>query len=156
MKRNVAAVDCRAVMSEGACRFCGDRLGPFEVEHLVPLCRGGSNDLSNLACSCVSCNTQKGTMLLHEWAQWRQHNGMDWPPPARHATSPIHYQDQCNTCRIPSAPYKLTDDGRGGYVGTYRCSIGHTWRCWWSISPWHYSDCPCDFCARRRLEDTFR
>lgn len=36
------------------------------AEHVVPRCRGGSNDLSNLVLSCSRCNSKKGTRLLSE------------------------------------------------------------------------------------------
>ncbi|MEM9220237.1 MAG: HNH endonuclease [Cyanobacteria bacterium P01_F01_bin.150] len=29
---------------------------PFEVEHIVPICLSGSDDVSNLALACRSCN----------------------------------------------------------------------------------------------------
>lgn len=32
---------------------------PFEVEHIVPLSRGGGDDRNNLALSCRSCNLYK-------------------------------------------------------------------------------------------------
>ena len=34
---------------------------PFEIEHIVPLYRGGNNEISNLALACRSCNLRKGT-----------------------------------------------------------------------------------------------
>ncbi|XZN96774.1 MAG: HNH endonuclease [Microcoleus sp.] len=34
---------------------------PFEIEHIVPLYRGGNNETSNLALACRSCNLRKGT-----------------------------------------------------------------------------------------------
>lgn len=34
--------------------------GEFEVEHVYPASRGGSNDPSNLALSCRACNLRKG------------------------------------------------------------------------------------------------
>ena len=36
---------------------------PFEVEHIVPLYRGGNNRMSNLALACRSCNLRKGTNI---------------------------------------------------------------------------------------------
>ncbi|NET47888.1 MAG: HNH endonuclease [Merismopedia sp. SIO2A8] len=35
---------------------------PFEVEHVVPICLNGSNDVSNLALACRSCNLRKGML----------------------------------------------------------------------------------------------
>jgi HNH endonuclease len=34
---------------------------PFEIEHIVPLDRGGNDEISNLALACRSCNLRKGT-----------------------------------------------------------------------------------------------
>jgi len=36
---------------------------PFEVEHIIPICRQGKNDESNLALACRSCNLRKGTRI---------------------------------------------------------------------------------------------
>lgn len=36
---------------------------PFEVEHIIPICLNGSNDLSNLALACRSCNLRKGRRI---------------------------------------------------------------------------------------------
>lgn len=33
---------------------------PFEVEHVIPLARQGTNDATNLALACRSCNLRKG------------------------------------------------------------------------------------------------
>jgi hypothetical protein len=35
----------------------------FEVEHIVPVIKGGQTDLSNLALACRSCNLYKGATL---------------------------------------------------------------------------------------------
>jgi len=36
---------------------------PFEVEHIIPLFRQGTNEESNLALACRSCNLRKGTRI---------------------------------------------------------------------------------------------
>lgn len=57
-------------MSYGMCWYCGVHLNPyrdFVVEHVVPLCRGGDDDISNLVPACCYCNQSKGTKLLEEW-----------------------------------------------------------------------------------------
>jgi hypothetical protein len=33
---------------------------PFEVEHIIPLCQGGTDAEDNLALACRSCNLRKG------------------------------------------------------------------------------------------------
>ena len=36
---------------------------PFEVEHIIPLSRQGSNGNDNLALACRSCNLRKGNRV---------------------------------------------------------------------------------------------
>ena len=36
---------------------------PFEVEHIIPLSRQGSNDEANLALACRSCNLRKSNRI---------------------------------------------------------------------------------------------
>ena len=36
---------------------------PFEVEHIIPIYKNGTNDPSNLALSCRSCNLHKGIQI---------------------------------------------------------------------------------------------
>lgn len=36
---------------------------PFEVEHIIPLFQQGTNDESNLALACRSCNLRKGIRI---------------------------------------------------------------------------------------------
>lgn len=38
-----------------------------EVDHIIPLSRGGSHDESNLQCLCRQCNGSKGARLPGEW-----------------------------------------------------------------------------------------
>lgn len=55
------------ILAAGVCAYCGDAEGPFEVDHVVPLARGGPNVESNLACACVPCNRSKRAHMLTEW-----------------------------------------------------------------------------------------
>ena len=164
LRRAIKEADRRSVLADRACYYCHDLVGPFEVEHLVGLGRGGTNDRDNLVCSCVPCNTQKGTLLLHEWIQWRLSNGMFWPPVATHATDPAHYRDYCKVCRAstpqaaPTHTYifaaaHLVPD-QGGYRCYYLCPSGHDWTCWYGLMIGYYSDCECNYCVARRLEAT--
>lgn len=36
---------------------------PFEVEHIIPISKQGSNEMSNLALACRSCNLRKGDRI---------------------------------------------------------------------------------------------
>ena len=49
------------------CVYCGVEHVPLNLDHLHPKARGGSNRVSNLAPSCVPCNTRKGTTPLAEF-----------------------------------------------------------------------------------------
>lgn len=49
------------------CAYCGKTDVPFEIDHIRPRSRGGSNRISNLALACHSCNTTKGNQTAHEF-----------------------------------------------------------------------------------------
>jgi len=49
------------------CAYCGKADGPFELDHLWPRSRGGSNRVSNLALSCHDCNLAKGDKTAAEF-----------------------------------------------------------------------------------------
>ena len=162
----------RGFPKRAECTYCGERKLPMELDHVRPLCRGGTNDQTIY--SCVSCNRQKGTMLLHEWKSWREKNGMTWPPVASHATSkqPEHYSDGtgCDACRTEGTdgkgdadapdlpptlvPETLYNADEGGYNAVYRCPIHHLrYRVGWGLSPFYFNDCPCAFCVATISEE---
>lgn len=41
------------------CAYCGQEA--TEVDHIIPVKHGGTNDESNLTAACVRCNRSKGT-----------------------------------------------------------------------------------------------
>lgn len=144
------------------CLYCGDRLLPQEREHVRPRCRGGEDD--ETAVSCISCNRQKNTMLIHEWRAWRERNGMPWPPIASHATSrqAEHYSDgtSCDVgrgnggcgekIRAPESFWPTEN----GYGARYVCDTHRSsYRVSWSVSRGFYFDCPCAFCVAMRAEE---
>lgn len=51
--------------SEGHCAICGEFISymDFTVDHIIPLAKGGSNDISNLQCACGVCNRIKQDIL---------------------------------------------------------------------------------------------
>lgn len=53
--------------SFGQCFYCQDPIGPFEIDHVVPVSKGGGDELENLVYACRSCNRSKGSMSLKEW-----------------------------------------------------------------------------------------
>lgn len=50
------------------CWWCGELLvNGYEVDHRIPLSRGGSDGVENLVIACVSCNRRKSNKLPSEW-----------------------------------------------------------------------------------------
>lgn len=52
-----------------ACVYCASTDGPFEIDHVVPVSRGGSSDAGNLVLACRPCNRSKRDKLVEEWLQ---------------------------------------------------------------------------------------
>ena len=69
-RRNFSFSERSAVYTktEGHCAICGKFVPytEFTVDHIVPLAKGGSNDLSNLQCACGVCNRIKQDILPEE------------------------------------------------------------------------------------------
>ncbi|MGA9378227.1 MAG: RNA-guided endonuclease IscB [Phormidium sp.] len=49
------------------CAYCGVKDVPFQVEHIHPRTKGGSNSITNLTLSCEKCNTKKGTKDIKDF-----------------------------------------------------------------------------------------
>jgi 5-methylcytosine-specific restriction endonuclease McrA len=49
------------------CAYCQQSSKKFQVEHLIPRSRGGSDRLSNLVLACDSCNIAKGERTAQEF-----------------------------------------------------------------------------------------
>jgi RHS repeat-associated protein len=57
------------------CAYCGKKIqdktagqpDSFEADHIVPVQKGGTNDLNNLNPSCLTCNRSKGAKDLDDW-----------------------------------------------------------------------------------------
>lgn len=59
------------------CALCGMAIASIskcDVDHLVPLARGGTNHESNLVAAHRQCNKEKAAKTLAEYRQWRQLN----------------------------------------------------------------------------------
>lgn len=50
------------------CAYCGCHAPVLELDHVVPLARGGIHDRTNIVPACKSCNSSKGAKLLLEIA----------------------------------------------------------------------------------------
>lgn len=49
------------------CAYCSVDNVPFEIEHIQPKSKGGSDRVSNLAIACHSCNQSKGNQDIQEF-----------------------------------------------------------------------------------------
>ena len=49
------------------CAYCGKQGVPFEIDHICPKSRGGSDRASNLALACHACNQCKGNKTAAEF-----------------------------------------------------------------------------------------
>ena len=67
---------------DGRCAYCGKKDIPLEVEHIIPLSRGGTSRQSNLTLACNDCNMAKGDKTAEEFmtdftAEEPSHNDND-------------------------------------------------------------------------------
>ena len=58
-RRSLSPEVRRGVLSVGECALCHEGIY-LEVDHIVPISLGGSDDRSNLQCLCRKCNRSKG------------------------------------------------------------------------------------------------
>lgn len=72
-------------MTDGYCFHCERKIalrnygvpgarGAWEVDHGMPLSRGGVDDGRNWIPSCIPCNRAKGDMTTTEFRRWRALN----------------------------------------------------------------------------------
>ena len=62
-------------MTDGRCAYCGVQTNPFRdftVDHIMPRCQGGTDDLTNLLPCCAACNSAKGGMDPQRWLKSRR------------------------------------------------------------------------------------
>jgi 5-methylcytosine-specific restriction endonuclease McrA len=53
------------------CAYCGQPGQTFEMEHVVPLGRGGTHTPDNVVPACFACNRSKAGKLFEEWTAER-------------------------------------------------------------------------------------
>lgn len=57
------------------CVYCSSP-GPLTVDHIVPICKGGTNDDVNLMTVCDPCNQHKGNRII--WKPRREVAERSW------------------------------------------------------------------------------
>lgn len=63
------------------CANCGHRdplRKTLNVDHIVPMSRGGTNSVDNLQALCKTCNSSKGNKLPREWDGSKVYYGMNF------------------------------------------------------------------------------
>jgi hypothetical protein len=64
----------------GYCLLCNRPLGNMssaQVDHLIPISRGGTNSPENLCLAHVQCNKEKHKKTYQEHREWRKRNNLD-------------------------------------------------------------------------------
>lgn len=65
-----ADIQAQYERQKGRCHWCNVKVGnTYDVDHLIPLSRGGTDWPENLVISCPPCNRSRGDKLPHEWPQ---------------------------------------------------------------------------------------
>lgn len=62
----VVAIRARFALFGNCCAYCGIS-GDMQIEHVVPISRGGAHDAMNIVPACQSCNYSKLADDMEEW-----------------------------------------------------------------------------------------
>jgi 5-methylcytosine-specific restriction endonuclease McrA len=61
------------------CYYCGASEKPLQVEHLVPVSKGGTNFISNIVLACAHCNASKHSKTdLEFWKHLKKKHPPEW------------------------------------------------------------------------------
>jgi 5-methylcytosine-specific restriction endonuclease McrA len=60
------------IEQDGLCNHCHTQLIKYDVDHIIPLSRGGSNWPTNLQLLCPHCNRSKHDKTMEEWLNYKE------------------------------------------------------------------------------------
>lgn len=67
----------RIMLRDGyVCEVCLTAHGPWEIDHKIPVCRGGTHADENLWLLCRGCNQVKGDRTVEEFYRYLQSIGL--------------------------------------------------------------------------------
>lgn len=52
---------------QSCCAYCGRKPDSIELDHVIPLSKGGRHAIGNVLPACTSCNRSKNARLLADW-----------------------------------------------------------------------------------------
>jgi 5-methylcytosine-specific restriction endonuclease McrA len=52
---------------QGLCAYCGNHMEAPEIEHVLPIVRGGRHSIGNIVLACRPCNRGKSHRTVMEW-----------------------------------------------------------------------------------------
>lgn len=62
----------RIIKRDGrTCFYCNVVPNKIEIDHKIPISRGGTNDENNLVVACQKCNRSKRNKTVEEFLNWR-------------------------------------------------------------------------------------
>jgi 5-methylcytosine-specific restriction endonuclease McrA len=60
-------IESLLLAQKSRCFYCDSKLGKYEIEHIIPLSKGGEHKLYNIVLACVHCNRTKGNKHPEEF-----------------------------------------------------------------------------------------
>lgn len=61
----VTTADIRRILNR-SCTYCGSTKS-IQVDHVIPLAKGGRHSVGNLAPACMTCNVRKSSKFVTQW-----------------------------------------------------------------------------------------
>ncbi len=97
-------------LGRSMCRYCIERrLAVLTLEHLTPICRGGTWDLKNLDVTCYRCNLAKGKMTDREFKHHIKQIGGIARLPSFEAQTAAYVEGRAKQIRASSGRFRAFD-----------------------------------------------